>query len=88
MDVRQAAVVIGVSEQHIRLLIRRGLLKAKKVTRGRTYFWDISEREASRIRACPSLVGRPRGALNKSLSKQDPGYDYPNTEGMKGIDRA
>ncbi len=62
---RQAAAVIGCSVRHVRNLINKGKLKAKKTLTpgwGPGYIYEVSVREAERFRDAPvTRKGFPRG---------------------------
>ncbi len=64
MTPSQAAEVIGCCASHVRTLIRKGKLQAKKVPapyNPMEYRYEVSPEEALRYRDKPQTVGFPRG---------------------------
>ena len=44
MTVKEAAKELNLTEYTVRVYIKKGLLKAKKIHKGRRYTYDISEK--------------------------------------------
>ncbi len=79
MSPKKAAEIIGCTVAHVRRLIRRGKLKAKKTLgpfgldcKNRVhYVYSISLPEAKRYRDLPQHRGRPRSKLQEQTSEKD-----------------
>lgn len=63
MTAVEAAVIIGCSPSTVRLLIRSGVIKCKTIPIPGGKYYDISHREAERVRDLPKdeKRGFPRG---------------------------
>ncbi len=64
MTPRQAAKIIGVSPQHVRTLIRKGVIEAREVEdRNGQCVWEVTKVQAEKARDNrPKKTGRPKGA--------------------------
>lgn len=72
MTAREAAEYLGCTIQHVRLLIRRGQLSARRrrvvgPNGGISYEYQLSEKKVKRFQLIPQTFGRPRGAKNRHL---------------------
>lgn len=72
MNTYEAAKILGCTPPHVRRLIAKGTLKAKKIMigadfRGKPkYFHDISPAEVQRVKGLPIKArGVPRGSQKK-----------------------
>ena len=72
MTPAQAAKLIGISPQQVRTLIRNGAMKARKHNTGIKpgFRYDISEKEAARVRSTKQTAGWPRGRKRKKRKKR------------------
>ena len=58
----QAADRIGCTPNHVRLMLKRGLLRGEKVSGN---LWLCDKRHVDQVAKRPSSVGRPRGDKKK-----------------------
>ena len=61
MTATQAARIIGCSPQQVRVLIRKGTIKATRWDMPGGYYYDVSQVEAERYRDTEQTKGWPRG---------------------------
>ena len=72
MTPRQAAKIIGCCTSHVRTLIRKGKLQAKKIAAlydPTGYYYEVSLTEAKRYRDLPQTKGFPRGQSRSNEEK-------------------